>query len=309
MADEEDALTLILQRLRLSAGVYAEPSLCGGLWAVDSSGAHTGTFHVVASGDCWLHVEGTAPRRLHPGDFVLFPRNARHLLTPNEQVPPDVVVNQPPELQEGLPITHMLCGYFEFHSRAVWPLLDSLPDAFVIDLTRSTVDDTRTLLNLLIGEAQGRRPGRSAVIDHLVHVLFVHALRQHIESGASAGLMAALADPRLGRALGRFHRAPEQQWSVETLAAQAGMSRAAFSSAFRELVGDTPMHYVTRWRMQMAVDLLTSTSDSMARIAEAVGYESEAAFRHAFRKTIGEPPGRLRRTARQGVPAEAASTD
>ncbi|MDZ7670859.1 MAG: AraC family transcriptional regulator [Gammaproteobacteria bacterium] len=96
---------------------------------------------------------------------------------------------------------------------------------------------------------ESRRPGRSAVIDQLVQVFSGYALRQRVESGASVGLMAALADPRLGRALGRFHRAPEQQWSVETLAAQASMSRAAFSAAFRELVGDTPMHYVTRWRM------------------------------------------------------------
>jgi AraC family transcriptional regulator, activator of mtrCDE len=295
MPEQEDALSLILQRLRLSAGVAAEPALCGGSWAIDSSGAHTGAFHLIQSGSCWLHLDGAEPRRLHAGDFVLFPRDARHLLTPGEQIAPDAVVNEPPALQQGLPITQMLCGYFEFRSRAVWPLLDSLPEALVIDLTRSAIGDTRALLNLLIAEAQARNPGRSAVIDHLVHVLLVHALRQHIESGACAGLMAALADPRLGRALGHFHRAPERPWTVEALAAEANMSRAAFSAAFREQVGDTPMSYVTRWRMQLAVDLLTSTDDSMARIAEAVGYESEAAFRHAFRKTIGVPPGRIRR--------------
>lgn len=271
--------------------------MCGGSWEIDTSGTHMGTFHLIQSGDCWLHVEGARPRRLHPGDFVMFPRDARHQLTPHEQVVPGVAVNQPPAIVDGLPVTQMLCGYFEFRTRAVWPLLDSLPDVFVIDLTRSVLGDTRALLNLLIGEALADHPGRSAVIDQLVHVLFVHALRQHIDSGACTGLMAALADPRVGRALSSFHHAPERPWSVEALATEAGMSRAAFSTAFRDLVGDTPMSYVTGWRMQLAVDLLTTTDQSMARIAEAVGYESEPAFRHAFRKVIGEPPGRVRKAA------------
>ncbi|MDZ7668078.1 MAG: helix-turn-helix transcriptional regulator [Gammaproteobacteria bacterium] len=146
------------------------------------------------------------------------------------------------------------------------------------------------------------------MIDQLVQVLFVHALRQHINPVPALASWRPLRT-RASAGSWSFTVRRSSNWSVETPAAQASMSRAAFSAAFRELVGDTPMHYVTRWRMQMAVDLLTSTSDSMARIAEAVGYQSEAAFRHAFRNAIGEPPGRLRRTARQGVPAEAVSTD
>ncbi|MEQ8858478.1 MAG: AraC family transcriptional regulator [Pseudomonadales bacterium] len=296
MLQNEDALSLILSRLGLTAGVSTEAAMCGGAWAVNTSGGHTGTFHLVESGDCWLHLEGSAPRRLHPGDFVLFPRDAGHFLTPEEHIPEGVAVNEAPPIQAGVPVTRMLCGYIEFRSRAAWPLLDSLPDAFVIDLADSAVGDTRNLLNLLISEAFADHPGRSAVIDHLIHVLVVFALRQHIESGACVGLMAALADPRLGRALSGFHAAPERRWSVDLLAAEASMSRAAFAAAFKASAGESPMAYVTGWRMQMAIDLLTRTDDSMAQIAEAVGYESEAAFRNAFRKVVGQPPGQVRRS-------------
>lgn len=299
----EDGLSLILKRLRLTAGVSTEATLCGASWAVDTSGSHMGTFHLVQSGDCWLHMDGAPPRRLHPGDLVLFPRDAGHLLTPDDEVPIGVAVNEPPPVRPGEPVTRMLCGYIEFRSRAAWPLLAGLPDAFVIDLAGSAIGDTRNLLQLLISEAFADQPGRSAVVDHLVHVMVVFALRQHIGSGARVGLLAALADPRMGRALSRFHAAPEKRWSVESLAAEAGMSRAAFASAFRDRVGETPMSYVTGWRMQTAIDLLTGTDDSVARIAESVGYESEAAFRHAFRKVVGSPPGQIRR-ARQPVAAD-----
>ena len=294
---DQDALSPILSRLRLTAAVATEAALCGGAWAVDTSAGHAGSFHLIQSGDCWLHLAGEAPRRLQPEDFVLFPRDAGHLLTPGEAVPRDVTLNEPPPLVDGVPVTRMLCGHIDFRSRAVWPLLDSLPEALVIDLAGSAVGDARNLLNLLIGEAFAAHPGRRAVIDHLVHVLVVFALRQHIESGACVGLMAAMADPRLGRALGRFHAAPEARWSVGGLAREAGMSRAAFSAAFGETVGRTPMAYVAGWRMQMAVDLLTSTDMAVAQIAEAVGYDSEAAFRHAFRKVVGRPPGQVRRSA------------
>lgn len=302
-ADGDDALSLILARLRLRAAVSAEPTLCGGSWAVDTSGSHTGTFHVIQSGQCWLHLGDADPQPLHPGDVVLFPRDSRHLLTPGEAVPPDVEVNRVPVLDDDLPITQMLCGYFEFDSQAVWPLLDSLPDAFVLNLASSAIGDTGSLLNLLVSEAAGMHPGRSTVIDLLVHVLVVHALRQHVQSGACTGAMAALVHPRLGRAMESFHRAPAKRWTVDLLAAEAGMSRASFSSVFREVVGDTPINYVARWRMQVAVDMLSHTDEPVARIAEFVGYESEAAFRNAFRKMMGRPPGHVRRASNKAVKA------
>ena len=299
MDANNDALSALLQRLRLSAGLFTEAAYCGN-WAVNTAGQRMATFHLIESGDCWLRVQDAPPRQLRPGDFVLFPRDAQHMLTSSKDLPEDVVVNEPPPYDPKLPTTNMLCGYFEFTSRALWPLLDSLPEVVVLDLAQTAVGDTKTLLNLMIGESLTKRPGSAAVIDQLAYVLFVHVLRTHVESGASAGLLSALAHPQIGEALNRIHAAPEASWTLEQLATEVGMSRASFANKFRDLVDDTPMNYLIRWRMQVAVDLLTTTQRSMAQISEAVGYRSEAAFRNAFSKVTGEPPGAIRRGSRPG---------
>lgn len=301
MSADTDALSSILARLRLSAGLFTEGAFCGN-WAVDTSGQRAVTFHLIESGDSWLLLDDAPPRRLRPGDFVLFPRDAKHLVASSEKLPEGLVVNEIPDYDPELPITEMICGYFEFQSPIVWPLLDGLPDALVIDLHGSPFGETRALLQLLIGEAKGEHPGRAAVIDLLVEVLFVHALRSYIADGASEGLLRLFAEPRLGKALSRLHADPGRRWSVADLAAEAGMSRASFSEKFREAVDDTPMNYLGKWRMQVAIDALTTTEQSVAQIAEDVGYGSEAAFRNAFRQIVGRTPGEVRRQA----PAEVA---
>ncbi len=297
-----DALSAMLTRLRLSSGVFTEAALCGN-WAIDTSGQRMATFHLVQSGDCWLqHADGTA-RRLEAGDLVLFPRDAKHLITSGAEPDDAVVVNSAPPTVEGLPLTRMLCGYFEFRSRARWPLLDSLPEVLVLALGHDNGGASAQVLSALIDEASAQQPGRQIVLDQLVHVLFVHALRAYMSTAPLSGVLGALADPRIGRALRGLHGAPDQPWSVASLASEAGMSRAAFSKRFRALVGETPMSYVTGWRMQVAIDLLTAGDDAIAQIATAVGYQSEAAFRNAFRTVVGTPPGTLRRAVRDSQDA------
>ena len=261
------------------------------------------TFHLIQSGDSWLQREDGPPRRLRPGDFVMFPRDAKHLITSSEKLPESVVVNEYPDYDPGLPITEMLCGYFEFRSRMVWPILDSLPDVLVIDLHQSPLSESRALLQLLIGEAKGAYPGRGAVIDLLVEVLFVHALRSHIASGTSGGLLKLFAEPKLGKALSRLHADPGHSWSVASLASVAGMSRASFSQKFKDAVDDSPMNYLGKWRMQVAIEALTSSDQPVAQIAEDVGYGSEAAFRHAFKNIVGDTPGNVRRQRTAGKTA------
>ena len=298
---EQDALSILLSRLRLSVGIFTEAAYCG-TWAVDTSGQRMATFHLIQSGNSWLQLDGAAPRPLRPGDFVFFPRDSKHLITSAETVPPDTPVNEPPPRDDSLPLTEMVCGYFEFESRAVWPLLDSLPDAVVLDLGSTALGDTRAVLSLMIGETRLRLPGRSAVVDKLAYVLLVHALRWHIDTGIGSGLLAALADPRIGPVLNRLHGVPAEPWSVDSMAAAAGMSRASFSARFKSLLDQTPMSYLAHWRMQVAIDLLTTTDTSVAGIADSVGYQSEAAFRNAFRKLVGVPPGQVRRTGEGARP-------
>jgi AraC-like DNA-binding protein len=304
MNETVDALSIILKRLRLTAGLFTEAAYCG-TWAIDTSGERMATFHLVQTGDSWLQLEGQAPRRLRPGDFVLFPRDAKHVISSSEQIPDSVVINEIPEFDPELPLTEMLCGYFEFQSKTVWPILDSLPDALVIDLAHSPVGESHALVQLLISEAMNGQPGRSAVIDLLVEVLFVHALRTHMATGVSGGLLKLFAEPRLGAALSQLHAHPGRHWSVASLAEVARMSRASFSQKFRDAVDDTPMNYLGKWRMQVAIDTLTTTDQSVAQIADMVGYGSEAAFRNAFKNIVGQTPGQIRRqdnTANVGSP-------
>ncbi len=294
MTEPLDALSIILKRLRLSAGLFTEAAYCGA-WAVDTSGERMATFHLIQSGDSWLNLEGEPPRRLHPGDFVFFPRDSKHLITSSEKLPDSVVVNQPPPLDPDLPVTQMLCGYFEFNTRMVWPILDGLPEVLVIDMHDSAVGESRALLDLLIGEAKSGYPGRGAVIDLLAEVLFVHALRSYISSGKGQGLLQLFAQPQLSKALTALHADPGKSWTVESLANEANMSRASFSQKFRDAINDTPMNYVGKWRMQVAIDLLTTTEQSVSQISEDLGYSSEAAFRHAFKNIVGQTPGHIRR--------------
>lgn len=294
MDEHTDALSVLLGRLKLSVGIFTEAAYCG-TWAVDTSGLRMATFHLIQSGDSWLQLEGQPAAPLRPGDFVIFPRDSKHLITSGPDIPQNTPVNEPPPWDDTLPLTQMICGYFEFQSRAAWPLLDSLPDALVLDLARTVLGDTRTVLNLMISETQIHQPGRAAVVDKLAYVLLVHALRTQIATGLTGGMLAALADPKIGAVLNHLHRSPEAPWTVASMAAQAGMSRASFSNKFRTMLGETPMNYLIQWRMQVAIDALASTDQSVAQIAEAAGYRSEAAFRNAFKNVVGEPPGTFRR--------------
>ena len=295
--DSSDALSEVLKRLRLTAGLFTEAAYCG-RWAIDTSGRRMATFHLVQSGDSWLLLDGQPPRRLRPGDFVLFPRDAKHVIASSETIPRSVVVNEPPDFDPELPVTEMLCGYFEFQSEIAWPILDSLPEAIVIDMAEAPIGESRALIQLLVGEALEALPGRSAVIDLLIQVLFVHALRSHAARGATHGLLYLFAEPNLGDALSRLHSEPWRNWSVASLAEVAGMSRTSFSQKFRDAVGDTPMNYLAKWRMQVAIDALKTSDRPVVQIAEEVGYESEAAFRNAFKRIVGQTPGEVRRVVR-----------
>ncbi len=295
----KDALTAILRRLRLRAGVYIHADFCG-TWAVDTSGHRKVPFHLIGRGSGWLHTDDTEePRLLGAGDLVVFPHDARHVIASSAAPPPAALINQPIDPEAEGPITSMLCGYFEFQSKAAWPLLDGLPNAIVLDLQEAgRVMGTHSLIQLIVSELENARPGADAAVNELAYVLFIHVLRAEMQRGLDYGLLRALSDPKIGRALNLIHADPAANWTLETLAREVGMSRSAFAERFKQRVGMTPMRYVTEWRMQEAVDLLQTTELSIATIAERCGYTSEVAFRKAFRNGIGLPPGQFRRSAR-----------
>ena len=291
-----DPLSLVLRRLRLRARVFLRADYCGN-WAVDTSGDRNAPFHLVTHGTGWLHEPGRPPQPLTAGDLVVFPHDARHTLSDSDAPPDPALLNQGPTQSDG-PSTGLLCGYFTFDRRAGGPLLDGLPATIVLDLTEaSRRHDTASLIQLWMTEAAGDAPGRDAAIDQLAYVVFIHILREQIRRGEVRGPLEALTDPAIGPVLNDIHARPGDTWSVDGLAARAGLSRSAFAERFRSRVGMTPARYLTHWRMQAAIDLLENTRLSVAEIADRSGYASEVAFRKAFRKQVGEPPGRVRRAA------------
>lgn len=291
-----DPLSDILRHLRLQARVFLHARFSG-VWAVDTSGQHTATFHIVSGGQCWLHLPDRQALPLADGDVIVFPHDAHHTLANSAETPDRSVLNKIGGVGEGPPVT-LVCGYIEFDSPAANPVLEALPE--LIHIPAGTAA-TRTLTGLLIDELETDRAGSDATVDRLSDALFIQVVRSYAEEqGDQARFLAALVDPAIRRALGAIHEDPGHPWSVQALAGEAALSRSAFARRFRDLVGMAPGQYVARWRMQRAAERLATGSEAIAAIAEDLGYDSEAAFRKAFRRIMGAGPGTLRRNRRTG---------
>lgn len=293
-----DALSVVLSRLQLTAEIYSDGEYFGE-WATDTSGSRKIPFHLIGRGKAWLHVPGKDKQLLSSGDLVVLPHDDHHVITNSENLPPDELIDGEISSADG-PFTHMICGFFEFKNKAAWPLLNSLPKVIVLDLSdQSAGYRLRNLIDLLIGEIKTAQPGYYSVVNQLAYLMFVQVIRSQIISGKlETGLLAALFDDKISKALAKIHSNPEQHWNLELLAQQAVMGRSAFSQKFNQLVGIPVMQYLTAWRMREAKQMLQSTTLSMADISEQCGYESEPAFRKTYKKIVGETPGATRRNHR-----------
>lgn len=297
-----DALTPVLRQLRLRAHIFLHANFCG-VWAVDTSGRKKAAFHVVAHGDCWLHFADSAvPIPLQAGDLLVLPRDKPHCIS-SEPVPPgpDVPLNRPSENAGDADSTGLICGYFEFDSRAWNPVVEALPDAVVLHRGEDAgAESMDILIRLMIDEAGKAQSGADVLLDRLGDALFVLVVRAVMRRAPlDAGYLAALADKRLALALRAMHAEPSRPWTLDALGQTAGLSRAAFAVSFHRKVGMTPLHYLTRWRMQLAREWLNNPELAMIDIAERVGYSSEAAFSRAFKREFGLSPGASRSQMRR----------
>jgi AraC-like DNA-binding protein len=270
-------------------------------------------FHVVSSGRCWLEIDGDEPRPLHRGDFALVPHGEGHRLVSEPGAPAprvdrldyDYASDRYAILRHGGggSSTNLVCGTVRFGHPAARNLVDLLPRTIVVegstDATSAEAEWMHSTLRLIAAEGRELRPGGEAVIMRLSDILVIQAVRAWIFGGEAGptGWLAALQDPRIGRAMSLVHRDPAQPWSVASLARATAMSRSAFAARFTELVGEPVMHYVTRWRMHVALDSLQHDDVAVAELATRLGYESEAAFSRAFKRTVGISPGAARRAS------------
>jgi AraC-like DNA-binding protein len=179
------------------------------------------------------------------------------------------------------------------------PLLMGLPKLLVANLRgRPCAEWAETSFRYAAREHASFRPGSQEILSRLSEMLFVEAVRGHIEAlpGDATGWLAALRDPSLSRALGALHLRPDHPWSAGELAKEACLSRSAFAERFTSTVGLPPMSYLRRWRMLLASQRLRESSDTIAQIAATVGYESEFTFSRAFHREIGVSPGAWRKS-------------
>lgn len=300
-----DALSLLLARMQLIADVYVDAQLCG-QWAFDTSGSRRIPFHLLTHGEAWLHTDGEATP-MRAGDFVMFPGDAEHIIASSRERPATGDVNGKLEWNEEEEKSRLICGFFEFQNRALWPLLENLP-AVILLSTRDHKcgNQLQNLVNLLLSELEQKDPGSQQMIKQLGFMLFITVLRTQIAETADSsgntlqkGLLNALFDRRLGQVLSALHADLGAPWSLESLAQKANMGRSSFAKHFNDMVGMPAMSYLSYWRMAEARFLLEHGEDSTQAIAEKCGYESEAAFRKAFKKQTGIAPGEVRRQAAQ----------
>lgn len=292
-----DVVSDIVRLLRLRSSVYFHSSFCGS-WAVDGANPYQATFHLIARGNCWLHLpEQQQSIALTGGDLVVFPRDIVHTIS-DDKVPPRHVKSPPAAAGEDeIATTSLICGYFNFDSSQLNPLLEAMPDVLHI----RNEDPGRTfalnqLLKFITIETEQAAPGAESVVDRLTEILFIHVIRAFMQQqGKDSGLLAALADAQLSKVIHAIHADPGHKWSVDKLAQQAGMSRSAFARHFQQITHTTPMQYVTHWRMQLAYDAFLNSKDSVASVAERYGYQTEASFRKAFKEVTAHSPGEIRK--------------
>ena len=255
--------------------------------------------HVVQEGALRITVEDRAPLQLYAGDIVVLPHPAHYRLSDNGalQAPLTITASDAAiavlEHGQGAVVAKTISATFQFENKGgVSPLLALLPDVIHIakDADQSAVL-IRDVAQFLIIDHTSREPGAALMISRVIDVLIIRCIRTWAKSrGARQGWIGALSDARISRAVAAIHRQPAKNWSVEALAAVAGMSRSRFAELFLATVGEPPLRYLHRWRLAMAFDLLRNSNLPVGEVAHTIGYDSEAAFSRAYKTMYGAAP-------------------
>ena len=259
--------------------------------------------------------------RLEAGDVLVVPHGDPYVMSSapglRSDVPPEAVLeffgqmasaSAPLEVIEGgggPERAHVVCGFLGCDIHPFNPVLEALPRALYLRGRKAsrTGDRLSHLVDLALAEARAPRAGSRCVLLHLSELLFVEVVRRYLDSlsGSHTGWLAGLLDPVAGRALALLHNRPADPWSLERLAREVGVSRSLLAFRFSELIGQPPMRYLTRWRIQLACRRLSDDAAKVSAVALNVGYRSEAAFSRAFKAMVGTSPAGWRR--RQTSPA------
>jgi AraC-like DNA-binding protein len=303
-----DVLTDVMDQVRLDGTVYFR-TVCNGAYAIEIARPGRTPFYAVQEGGCERRVLPTGETLVATaGDFLLLPNAAPHVIGSDGAAPvltlDQWILRHPMDdkgrvfaLSGNGPLTLVTGGFFNTEPVRINPLLEALPP--VIHLRGSDPAVQRWLtptLDFIHSELDHGHQGAQTVLRRLADVLFIQAVRAYAaQSGTAASWLRGLADRRVARALSLMHSRFAQPWTLETLAHDVGMSRTLLAVQFKALVGESPMSYLTRWRITRAANQLRTERASLSQVAESVGYKSDAVFAKAFRRVTGVAPGQYRR--------------
>ncbi|MFO0750938.1 MAG: AraC family transcriptional regulator [Myxococcota bacterium] len=317
LANRGDVLADVLGTARLSNVLYARLE-AGPPWGLRFGAQPRAAFYLLARGSAWLELDGARPARgdvhagetralVSAGDVVLLPHGTGHTLRDSEKTRTFQTCDgercgegKPRAIGGSAPTTSILAGRFELDPGRPSPLLANLPPLIHIAAADGeAAAGLGTTVQLMLAESAQRGPGSDIVMQRIADVLFVQVLRtMSARPSCQARGVAGLGDASVAAALTAMHTRIAEPWTVDSLAAHAGMSRSAFAARFTELVGESPLQYLWHWRMARAAEQLRDSDDGIAAIAERVGYDSLPAFSRAFKRWAGAAPGAHRRVAR-----------
>jgi AraC-like DNA-binding protein len=323
-ADGLDVLSDVLRCVRLTGSmlflvdastpwVTRAPAASVFASAVLPRSQHLISYHVITEGACWGGLDGQAAQALLAGDILVIPHGAPYFLAaPAEARAPFDEAGAidffrrmaageiPPLVAEGgggPDATRFICGFLGCEARPFNPVLAALPEVMVLRHDEAAAGRLQPLIDFALRELLDHRSGRREVLLRLSELMFVEAVRAHLEAlpAAASGWFAGLRDPLVARALALLHGQPAERWTLDRLAARIGTSRSVLAERFHRRLGQPPMHYLAGWRLQLATRLLAEPAARVKAVAEAVGYDSESAFSRAFKRALGRAPADWRR--------------
>jgi AraC-like DNA-binding protein len=324
-----DVLSDVLRTIRLTGALFFPlegsspwadeiPAAAGLAPALLPGAQHVVSYHIVSQGTCWVTLADDPAVRLEAGDIIVIPHGDTYVMSSapglRAEMTPDAVLMFFRQMATGAAPSmvieggggpghaDLVCGFLGCDVRPFNPVLEALPR--LVHLRRpldvSGHDRLSPLVDFALAESRQRRSGAQSVLLRLSEVLFIEVVRRYLDSLAEdrTGWLAGLRDPIAGRALALLHDRPTAPWTLEQLAKDIGVSRSALADRFAHVVGQPPMRYLARWRMQLASRLLADGAAKVSAVALDVGYQSEAAFSRAFKDIVGVSPATWRNRAK-----------
>ena len=292
-----NGINQLLDSLKIEANVYHNGKFCGN-WAVNTSGSHRMSFHIVTQGQCFFKLN-SENIELFEGDAVFLPSDAQHRLSNNMNlnIPENSIKSFAMTDLIDEPTTGLVCGDFN-HNHAIFEkLIKQMPEMLVV--RRNENNAITKLIDLMLEESRGSNQHTNVLLNRLSECLFYLLVRDNVD--IDHGVFAAFAHPQLSKSMELIHTnfkekndVQKQRFSLEDLASASAMSRSSFATVFKEIVGQTPVDYQTQWLISQAYRWLADEGVSTLEAAIRCGYESESSFSKAFKRIIGVGPGKIR---------------